>query len=75
MHEGCILWGTRVVVPQQGREMVLEELHEGHDDCHFSLIFHFQLLPRRLTQSAFVQKFFTIYVLCAKNVVYPEALH
>ena len=30
VHEGCILWGSRVVVPQQGREMVLQELHEGH---------------------------------------------
>ena len=30
MHKGCILWGSRVVVPQQGWEMVLQELHEGH---------------------------------------------
>ena len=30
VHEGCILWGSRVVVPKQGREMVLQELHEGH---------------------------------------------
>ena len=30
VHEGCILWGSRVVVPQQGQEMVLQELHEGH---------------------------------------------
>ena len=29
-YEGCILWGTRVVVPQPGREAVLQELHEGH---------------------------------------------
>ena len=28
--EGCILWGSRVVVPPQGREAVLRELHEGH---------------------------------------------
>lgn len=27
---GCILWGSRVVVPQRGREAVLEELHAGH---------------------------------------------
>ena len=30
VHEGCILWGSQVVVPKQGREMVLHELHEGH---------------------------------------------
>ena len=27
---GCILWGTRVVVPPQGRNLVLRELHETH---------------------------------------------
>ena len=32
MHEGCILWGSRVVVPQQGRESVLQQLHEGHPE-------------------------------------------
>jgi hypothetical protein len=26
----CILWGTRVIVPPQGREMLLNELHDGH---------------------------------------------
>ena len=30
LHQECILWGSRVVVPVQGREAVLEELHEGH---------------------------------------------
>ena len=30
VHAGCILWGTRVVVPLQGRTMVLTELHGGH---------------------------------------------
>ena len=30
VHEGCIVWGTRVVVPPQGHEMVMHELHEGH---------------------------------------------
>lgn len=29
-YEGCILWGTRVVIPPQGREAVVRELHEGH---------------------------------------------
>ena len=28
--EGCILWGARVVIPPQGRKLVLEELHETH---------------------------------------------
>ena len=30
LHQGCILWGLRVVVPVQGREAVLQELHEEH---------------------------------------------
>ena len=29
-YEGCIMWGTRVVIPPPGREAVLQELHEGH---------------------------------------------
>ena len=29
LHDGCILWGSRVVVPPR-REKVLDELHEGH---------------------------------------------
>ena len=28
--EGCILWGSRVVVPTPGRQAVLQELHKGH---------------------------------------------
>ena len=28
--EGCILWGSRVIVPPPGRQTVLQELHEGH---------------------------------------------
>jgi hypothetical protein len=27
---GCILWGNRVVVPPQGRKILLEELHDTH---------------------------------------------
>ena len=27
-YDGCILWGIRIVVPPQGREAVLQELHE-----------------------------------------------
>ena len=29
-YEGCIMWGTRIVIPPPGREEVLQELHEGH---------------------------------------------
>ncbi|KAG8191123.1 hypothetical protein JTE90_010047 [Oedothorax gibbosus] len=29
-HKGCILWGTRVVIPLEGREKVLQELHLSH---------------------------------------------
>ena len=28
--DGCVLWGSRVVVPPQGRSAMLEELHETH---------------------------------------------
>ena len=28
--DGCIVWGTRVVIPPQGRAAVLQELHAGH---------------------------------------------
>ena len=30
VHEGCVLWGSRVVIPPQGRTAVLQEIHEGH---------------------------------------------
>ena len=30
LHDGCVLWGSRVVVPPPGRERILDELHEGH---------------------------------------------
>ena len=30
VEDGCVLWGTRVVVPPAGRARVVEELHEGH---------------------------------------------
>jgi len=30
VEEGCLLWGSRVVVPPQGRSKVLMELHEAH---------------------------------------------
>jgi hypothetical protein len=30
LYEGCVLWGTRVVVPKPGRAAVLAELHKGH---------------------------------------------
>ena len=28
--DGCILWGSRIVIPPPGRQAVLQELHEGH---------------------------------------------
>ena len=33
IHKGCLLWGSRVVVPTPCREAVLLELHEGHPGC------------------------------------------
>ena len=30
VEEGCVMWGQRVVVPSQGRNIMLEELHMGH---------------------------------------------
>ena len=29
-YEGCVLWGSRVIIPSPGRQAVLQELHEGH---------------------------------------------
>ena len=31
--DGCILWGSRMVILPQGRELVLQELHETHPGC------------------------------------------
>ena len=28
--DGCILWGSRVVIPSKATATVLQELHEGH---------------------------------------------
>ena len=30
IEDGCVLWGTRVVIPPSGREKLLDELHQGH---------------------------------------------
>ena len=30
VHQGCILWGIRVVIPGKLQDRVLEELHDGH---------------------------------------------
>ena len=30
LYDGCVLWGTRVVIPKPGRAAVLTELHEDH---------------------------------------------
>lgn len=29
-HQGCLMWGTRVIVPPKLQARVLEELHRGH---------------------------------------------
>ena len=28
--DGCLMWGGRVVIPKEGRERILEDLHEAH---------------------------------------------
>ena len=30
LHQGCVIWGFRVVVPEKLRSRIIEELHEGH---------------------------------------------
>ena len=30
LHDGVVLWGNRVVIPEAARQRVLGELHEGH---------------------------------------------
>ena len=30
VHDGCVLWGSRVVVPTKGRRRILELVHESH---------------------------------------------
>jgi len=30
VHQGCLVWGLRVVVPKVLKERILKELHEGH---------------------------------------------
>ena len=30
VHDGCLLWGTKVVVPAPGRNKIANELHEAH---------------------------------------------
>ena len=30
LHDDCVLWGSRVIIPPPGREVVLGELHAGH---------------------------------------------
>ena len=30
IQDGCVLWGSRIIVPQKGREAVISLLHEGH---------------------------------------------
>jgi len=28
--DGCVMWGSRIFVPQAGRKSVMEQLHDGH---------------------------------------------
>ena len=28
--QGCIVWGSRVVMPLQGRQLILNDWHQGH---------------------------------------------
>ena len=30
MHDDCLLWGSRVIIPPPGRQVVLGKLHGGH---------------------------------------------
>ena len=30
VHDGCIMWGARVIIPPQGRNRLTEELHDTH---------------------------------------------
>ena len=30
VHDGCILWGSRVVIPMKGRKLVMQQLHSAH---------------------------------------------
>ncbi|KRY28532.1 Uncharacterized protein T01_15817 [Trichinella spiralis] len=30
IHNGCLLWGSRVIIPLQARHKILKELHIGH---------------------------------------------
>ena len=28
--DGCLLWGSRIVIPAEGQDRILEQLHECH---------------------------------------------
>ena len=30
VHAGCVMWGSRVIIPTVGRQGVLDQLHKGH---------------------------------------------
>ena len=30
VQQGCVLWGTRIIIPSQGRDLFLRELHSEH---------------------------------------------
>lgn len=29
-HQGCLLWGMRVIIPKKCQRQVLQQIHEGH---------------------------------------------
>ena len=31
LQDGCVMWGSRIVIPPQGRKSVLDLVHEGHN--------------------------------------------
>ena len=33
LEQGCVLWGTRVIIPADLQELVLDELHDSHPGC------------------------------------------
>ena len=30
IHQGCLLWGNRIIIPSAGRTLLLDQLHETH---------------------------------------------
>ena len=70
MHKGCILWGSRVVVPEQDWEMVLQELHDGHPG-----VIRMKSLTRMVVWWPGINKDIDQYVrTCQVNQLSPPAM-